>query len=267
MAVWVIGSGDNGDLPFVIIDKDAAKVFVFDPDGRLLGATTALVGFARGDDTAEGVGDAPLSAITPEERTTPAGRFLAGFGPSTGAKTVLWVDYAAAISLHPVVTSNPREHRLQRLKSSNPDDHRISYGCINVPADFYDQVVLEAFARGSGVVYILPDTRPVEEIFPTFAAMAWPHGPPRWLHQDSDDPDARRIASTGPVLADPDAAEEPASADLAGRLTAALERLAAREDAADGSLDDRRARPADGADPEDGADIVRAAGRDTARGR
>ena len=95
---------------------------------------------------------------------------MAGFGPASGGKTVIWVDYADAISLHPVVTTNPKEHRLTRIKSSTPEDHRISFGCINVPARFYEAVVLKAFAGGSAIVYILPDTRPLEDVFPAFAA-------------------------------------------------------------------------------------------------
>jgi len=164
-----MASGDNHGRPFVIVDKTAAQVFVFHADGRLRGAAPVLVGFARGDDSAAGVGERALSAIRPDQRTTPAGRFVARFGRAKGERRVLWVDYVDAISLHPVVTANPTEHRLRRIRSSAPEDHRISYGCINVPARFYREVVLKAFARGSGVVYILPDTKSLEEVFPGLA--------------------------------------------------------------------------------------------------
>ena len=137
VAAWVVATDDNGALPFVIIDKVAASILVFDADGRLQGEAPALLGLAPGDDSAAGVGDRKLSAIKPSERTTPAGRFVAKFGAAAGGHTVLWVDWADAISLHPVVTSNPKEHRLERIRSAEPADHRISYGCINVPAEFY----------------------------------------------------------------------------------------------------------------------------------
>jgi hypothetical protein len=172
MAAWVLASADNGGLPFVIVDKLAAEIFVFDAAGQLLGGAPALVGLAQGDDSADGVGERALSAITPDERTTPAGRFVAAFGRASGGRTVLWVDYATAISLHPVVTTNPSEQRQERIRSSAPEDHRISFGCINVPQEFYEQVVLQAFQGGSGVVYILPDTKPLEEVFPGFALAA-----------------------------------------------------------------------------------------------
>lgn len=172
MADWVVASGDNGGQPFVIVDKPAARLFVFDAHGRLQGAAPVLVGLAPGDGSSAGVGERDLAAIPPHERTTPAGRFVAGFGTASGDRTVLWVDYADAISLHPVVTANPGEHRLRRLRSRVPKEHRITYGCINVPAAFYRNVVLRTFAGGRGIVYILPDTRPLEEVFPAFAAQA-----------------------------------------------------------------------------------------------
>jgi hypothetical protein len=166
MADWVVAAHDNAGLPFVIIDKVAAKVFVFDPHGRLSGAAPALLGLTRGDDTVPGIGQRKLASIGPNERTTPAGRFVASLGRDLGEKDVLWVDYASGVALHRVVTSNPRERRLQRLASPSPLERRISYGCINVPAGFYDAVIDPAFADASGVVYILPETRPLEQVFP-----------------------------------------------------------------------------------------------------
>jgi hypothetical protein len=171
IADWVIATGDNGGRPFVIVDKVAADVFVFSADGRLQGEAPALVGFARGDDSAPGVGDLALSAIRPDERTTPAGRFVMHFGAATEHRTVLWVDYADSISLHPVITTNPSEHRLERIRSAAAEDHRITYGCINVPSRFYTDVVVKALAGGIGVAYILPDTKPLEEVFPGFTVV------------------------------------------------------------------------------------------------
>ncbi len=197
LAAWVTRAGDNDERPFAIIDKVAARIFVFDADGRLVGAAPVLVGLATGDDSAAGVGDKALAAISPDERTTPAGRFVAGFGPATGGKTVFWVDYADAISLHPVVTTNPQEHRLKRIKSSAPEDHRISFGCINVPARFYETVVLTAFAGGSAIVYVLPDSRPVEEVFPAFAATTQASAADDHADQAAAEPAA------GPAASDP----------------------------------------------------------------
>jgi len=172
MASWVVASGDNRGLPFVVIDKVAAEVFVFGADGQLRGSGTALLGLARGDESVPGIGDRKMSAIRPSERTTPAGRFVAGYGYARGDRKVLWIDYASAISLHPVVTSNPKERRLQRLKSASTQDNRITYGCINVSAAFYENVVRRTLMGTKGVFYVLPETKPLDEVFPAFRAQA-----------------------------------------------------------------------------------------------
>lgn len=164
VADWVVASGDNRGLPFVIIDKREARVFVFRSDGQLRGAAPALLGLARGDHTIPGIGTRPLSKILPGERTTPAGRFVATLGRDLKTD-VLWVDYDAAISLHRVITGNPRDQRLQRLATTTVADNRITFGCINVPAQFFDEIVLPAFKGTNGIVYILPEIRSLSDVF------------------------------------------------------------------------------------------------------
>ncbi len=168
VADWVVDSGDNCQMPFAVVDKVDAKAFVFDADGQLRGAAPVLVGLARGDDSIPGIGNRNLSDIRAEERTTPAGRFVAALGFNFNGKDVLWVDYEGAVALHRVVTNNPKERRLQRLASSKPLDHRISYGCINVPAEYFNNVVSPTFKGTYGIVYVLPDTRPIKEIFNSY---------------------------------------------------------------------------------------------------
>lgn len=167
-ANWIVDSGDNQRMPFVLIDKVNARVFVFDASGQLKGAAAALLGLARGDDSTPGIGQRKLSTIRPEERTTPAGRFVASLDRDPRGVEMLWVDYDTAISMHRVVTSNAREHRAQRLATPTPDDNRISYGCINIPAAFYDKVVSPAFTGTNGIVYILPETRSAREVFKSY---------------------------------------------------------------------------------------------------
>jgi len=162
---WVLGSQDHQGLPFVVVDKTEARVFVFNPQGRLQGAAAVLVGLTRGDEGVPGIGDRPLLLIRPFERTTPAGRFSASLDKSVSGQAILWVDYEQGISLHPVRSVDPRERRLERLASSTATDHRISYGCINVPHAFWSQVVQPQFQNTMGVVYVLPDTKPLKSIF------------------------------------------------------------------------------------------------------
>jgi hypothetical protein len=169
IADWVVDSADNRGLPFVIIDKTDAQVFVFDAAGRIQGATPALLGSARGDHTVPGIGDREFSNMPPESRTTPAGRFVAALGRSSArGEDVVWVDYDSAVSLHRVVTNNPKERRLERLATPTPLDNRISYGCINVPKRFYETIVSPAFTGTNGIVYILPETRPAREVFGSY---------------------------------------------------------------------------------------------------
>ncbi len=168
IADWVVDSGDSQRMPFAIIDKKDAKVFVFDADGQLRGTAPALLGLAVGDDAVPGIGNRPLSTIRPEERTTPAGRFVASLDRNLKGKEILWVDYAGAVSLHPVVKGTPLERRLERLTSPSPLDNRISYGCINVPAQFFDKVVRPAFTGTSGIVYVLPETGSAQTLFGSY---------------------------------------------------------------------------------------------------
>ena len=168
LADWVVDSGDHHGMPFAILDKIEARVFVFDPDGRLCGAAPALLGLGKGDDLSPGIGDKKLSEIRPEDRITPAGRFVSSLGFNYYGKDILWVDYDSATSLHRVVTGNPKERRLERLASPKPLEHRISFGCINVPAKFFDDVVKPAFTGTYGIVYVLPETRSINETFKSY---------------------------------------------------------------------------------------------------
>jgi hypothetical protein len=165
VAAWVMATADNRDSPFIIIDKVHAKVFVFDRGGVLLGAAPALLGLAKGDKSPDGIGKRKLATISPAERITPAGRFVAAIGENLGGKDILWIDYEAAVSLHRVADAKPSERRLQRLATPAVSDNRISYGCINVPAKFYEAVVSPLFRATAGIVYILPEKQSVDEVF------------------------------------------------------------------------------------------------------
>lgn len=167
IANWAMESGNHGGLPFMIVDKKAAMVYVFDNKGQLRGSAPALLGAAVGDDSVPGIGERKISSILPEERTTPAGRFVAALARNIHGKEILWVDYAAAISLHRVATNNRAERRAQRLASATTQDNRISYGCINVPATFFDKVVMPVF-KNNGIVYVLPETKSLQQVFASY---------------------------------------------------------------------------------------------------
>ena len=162
---WVLRSGDNHGLPFAVIDKRNARVTVLSANGQARGSSPVLLGLARGDDSVPGIGERKMADIRPEERTTPAGRFLAEHGRNANGEDIIWVDYDAAVSMHRVRANNRVERRLERLATPTAADNRISYGCINVPAAFYERVIIKTFDAPNAVVYVLPDVKPLAEVF------------------------------------------------------------------------------------------------------
>lgn len=169
VAAWAVRKSDNGERPFAIVDKRQAQVYVFAAGGRLLGASPVLLGYASGDHSVAGIGEKAIEDIRPQERTTPAGRFESAPGRNTLGDDVVWVDYDAAVSMHRVRATNPKERRLERLASKTAADNRITWGCINVPVDFFDSTVWPNLGRGRAVVYVLPEKRPLTAFFPDAA--------------------------------------------------------------------------------------------------
>ena len=159
------GGKHPSNTPYILLDKQAARLWVFDPNGGNLGSTPVLVGSAVGDESVPGIGSRPLNAIKPHERTTPAGRFRLEPGKNLKGDDIFWVDYDAAVSLHRMRQHHSSERRQERMSSPTPADNRISYGCINVPPAFYNAVIHPAFSSGNGWIYVLPETRPVNTIF------------------------------------------------------------------------------------------------------
>ncbi|MDR6136367.1 hypothetical protein QE361_003372 [Sphingomonas sp. SORGH_AS802] len=167
VAAWIAASGDNHALPYAVIDKNSASLLLYDGRGKPITQVPVLIGIAPGDDATPGVGSKTLGEIGPAEKTTPAGRFLAKFGYAAGRQKVLWVDYTNSVAIHPIPgDAAKREMRRERLLSPEPDDNRITFGCINVPRAFYGSALRPLFQKKGGYVYILPDSKPLEDVFP-----------------------------------------------------------------------------------------------------
>jgi hypothetical protein len=165
LADWIADTRDNAGSDFVIVDKKFATLYVFDAQTSLRAQTPVLLGAAVGDDSVPDIGTRPIAEVREEERTTPAGRFMGERGHNALGSDVVWVDYDAAVSIHRVVTSRPSERRLQRLATRSVADKRISYGCINVPAAFYEAYVRPTFARRRAPIYVLPEVKSVQQVF------------------------------------------------------------------------------------------------------
>lgn len=174
LADWIAGSADNAGADFVIVDKRHATLYVFDAQARLRASSPVLLGAARGDDSVAGIGARPIDLVRLHERTTPAGRFVAERGRNALGEDVIWVDYHAAVSMHRVRTTRAEERRTERLTTPSVDDNRISYGCINVPASFYDTYIVPALSTRGGLVYVLPEVRSLKQVFTSYEAPATP---------------------------------------------------------------------------------------------
>ncbi|HEX4509712.1 MAG TPA: hypothetical protein VH328_06530 [Burkholderiaceae bacterium] len=165
MADWVVSRADNGTLPFFVIDKRDARLYVFQADGVLLGSSPVLLGAARGDDSFPGIGDVPIAQVKPWQRTTPAGRFVTQPGLDDERHDVVWVDYGAAVAMHRVINKVRSEQRPERLATPSPKDNRISFGCINVPIPFFESMVSPVFGKHRGVAYVIPEVRSFHQVF------------------------------------------------------------------------------------------------------
>jgi hypothetical protein len=165
LADWVVQTNDAGKAGFIIVDKKNARMYVFSRGAFLRAASPVLLGAQPGDDSAPGIGSRPLDQVAQQEKTTPAGRFVAERGHDARGEDVVWVDYDLGISMHRILTTNSGERRPQRMASGSAADHRISYGCINVPLDFFESYVGPMFASSRANVYIMPDTKTVQQVF------------------------------------------------------------------------------------------------------
>jgi hypothetical protein len=172
VANWVVHTNNAKRQAFVIIDKKDARVYVFGPEGKLMDSAPALLGSARGDDSFPGIGDKPLAQIQPFEKTTPAGRFVAEPGRNANNEDIVWVDYDAAVSMHRIRPNNAKERRLERLATLTTDDNRISFGCVNLPVTFYENVLSPTVQKYGAIVYVLPEVKTPQQVFGSYDVLA-----------------------------------------------------------------------------------------------
>jgi hypothetical protein len=150
LASWAVDSLDHAGLPFVVVDKTRARLFAFDPQGRLQGSAPVLLGASHEDG--------------PAVPATPAGRFVADPRLSASSDGIVWVRSGTVLSLHGVPSSAAPGHGLQRLASTNVQDKRISDGSLHVAADFYRDH-LRALRTQESIAYVLPEALPWQQVF------------------------------------------------------------------------------------------------------
>ena len=161
----VVRSADAEGRTFGVIDKPSATLWIFDAQGRTVASSPVLVGQAVGDVAPPDIGTRSLSKVKLHEKVTNAGRFVTEAGSNHKGEDIVWLDYNAALSMHRV-RNVPGESRTKRLQTPTVADNRISFGCVNIPASFYDRYIDPLFSRSKGVVYVLPETKSIASLFP-----------------------------------------------------------------------------------------------------
>jgi hypothetical protein len=161
---WVAASKDNAGLPFIVVDKANAQVYAFNPAAQLKATSPVLLGMGVGD-AALVPQDAPMSAMPPQKRITPAGRYVSRLVKDGHGKVVLLIDGPNLITMHIVVKGTPAQRRAERLASATSADNRVSFGCINVPPAFFTEVVDPDFRPAKGIVYVLPEKTTAAQLF------------------------------------------------------------------------------------------------------
>ena len=145
----IIDTNDNGGRPFVIADKKAGKLYLMNADGKVVDTTPALFGKTPSD-------SAKTSGVTG------AGKYDLKYNrdarlPSGYAGSVQSFDTGAngeQFAIHRVIDVKG-QNRQSRLDSKTARDNRITLGCINVPAEFYNQHLDNELGA---VLYVLPET-------------------------------------------------------------------------------------------------------------
>ena len=161
---WVSATKDNAGLPFVVVDKVNAQVYAFTPYAQLKATAPVLLGAGVGD-VALVPQDAPMSAMPPNKRITPAGRYPSRLVIDNHGKTVLLVDGPNLITMHIVAKGTPAQRRAERLASVTSGDNRVSFGCVNVPPAFFTSVIDPDFRPRQGIVYILPEKTTAAQMY------------------------------------------------------------------------------------------------------
>jgi hypothetical protein len=158
MAQWVMNNDDSLGMPFAIADKVDGSVTFFSPDGNLLATTPALFGSTYGDIYSDKQLNKDKSSKSSSDMITPAGRFEAKTGKSKdyGKSIKFFKEGKRVIAIHKTYIGKPSQRRQERLRTQDPNDNRVSMGCVNIPADMMKD--FGVLFEGGGVVYILPET-------------------------------------------------------------------------------------------------------------
>jgi hypothetical protein len=162
----------NPNKPIAIVDKQMGLTYVIDANGVLAGKSASLTGKTKGDVRSEAAKKtANVESIAEKDKVTEAGMFDASVKnvPHYGNVITLQIFDNYSIAMHPTYLGAPAEQRQARLESATPEDNRISFGCINVPNEFMQNVVFKVIPKGvkSFPIVVIPESKSIQEFFPT----------------------------------------------------------------------------------------------------
>jgi hypothetical protein len=142
-------TSDNGGRPFIIADKKAGKLYLMNADGKVVDTTPALFGRDTSDaartDRATGAGKYDLTYNRDQRLPSGYEGSVQSFDTGRNGET---------FAIHRVIDVKG-ENRSGRLASATAHDNRITHGCINVPAEFYNK---HLDGELGAVLYVLPET-------------------------------------------------------------------------------------------------------------
>lgn len=165
VADWMLRNNRHESGPFIVADKAGGEMYAFDRSGVLIAKSPALYGKTRSDSLTERQAALPISQVTNADKVTPAGLFRAKGADTVYGKGVVFAEYATTrLTIHQVFLGNKAEGRMARLQSGSLADHRVTFGCINVPAEFISRVVVPFFG-GESVLVVLPETQSAGSFF------------------------------------------------------------------------------------------------------
>jgi hypothetical protein len=127
---WAVSTQDYAGMPFVVIDGVGARIYAFDPRGRLRGLAPVVLG----------ANDAALAA--------PAGRFVANTLASARGPGIVWANDKTRLTLHALT------EQASELRPLEPPQAQES-ASLHVDARFYREY-LEALRMQPSVAYVLP---------------------------------------------------------------------------------------------------------------
>lgn len=141
LILLVIGiSSVYAATPTVTADKKAGTITVYYPDTQTQLTQPALFGKVISNELNKKNYDLPGKF----DGITPAGTFPLTkiYSWQLNEDMLVYIRGKSSVgAIHPLWMKNPRQQRVERLRSPSPDDNRVTGGCINVDRDFFYNVL------------------------------------------------------------------------------------------------------------------------------